>query len=330
MRIIKWLAIAAGVLVSLVLVVPYLVPLPERQSPPDASPHANGRILGACGTRLHVRQWPSATAERGRVVLIHGFAGSTYSWRHTAPALAQAGFHVDAVDLPPYGYSGRAAPDQPVSRCLVEALQLEQGEGSLVVIGHSMGAAVAARIAQQLPAQRSHLVLVDGGVGGGNRRSSRALALLRFPPLARWTEVAAHHVMLRRPRFAEVLESAYGRPPDTEEVDAYRAPLLLAGTAPAVLSNRLPDLPLELDRLPPSILIVWGEYDTWVPTRVGERTRQQLPQAQWAVIPDAAHNPMETHPGQFNEVLLAFLGSSTSPGNGARGPDSREAPPDAP
>lgn len=331
MRIVKLLAIVAGLLVALALLLPYLVPMPERRPlPAEASPFANGRILGVCGTQLHTRQWAPAAPAPGRVVLIHGFAGSTYSWRHTAPALAQSGFHVDAVDLPPYGYGARVAPDRPISECLVEALQLEQEVGPLIIIGHSMGAAVAARVAQQLPTGRTHLVLVDGGLGEGNRRASPAAALLRFPPVARWTEVAAHHVMLRRPRLADMLASAYGRPPSDEEVEAYRAPLLLAGTAPAVVSQRAPDVPLDRDRLPESMLIVWGEDDTWVPIRVGERTREQLPRAQWTVIPGAAHNPMETHPERFNDVLLAFLASSASADQEAGGNKPPESPADAP
>ena len=41
------------------------------------------------------------------VVLFHGTAAWSELWRHTSSALAAAGFHVIALDLPPFGFSDR-------------------------------------------------------------------------------------------------------------------------------------------------------------------------------------------------------------------------------
>lgn len=41
------------------------------------------------------------------VILIHGFGGSTFTWRDTLPALADAGFYAIALDLPPFGLSDK-------------------------------------------------------------------------------------------------------------------------------------------------------------------------------------------------------------------------------
>src|SRR5512144_3451173 len=41
------------------------------------------------------------------VVLFHGTAAWSELWRHTSDALAAAGFHVIALDLPPFGFSDR-------------------------------------------------------------------------------------------------------------------------------------------------------------------------------------------------------------------------------
>jgi pimeloyl-ACP methyl ester carboxylesterase len=42
------------------------------------------------------------------VLLCHGFPEFWYSWRHQIGPLAEAGFHVAAMDLP--GYAGRTSP----------------------------------------------------------------------------------------------------------------------------------------------------------------------------------------------------------------------------
>jgi alpha-beta hydrolase superfamily lysophospholipase len=68
----------------LVLVGPYLIPLPAQPelAPEDVAP-PGGRFVSADGVRTFVVE---AGDERApAVVLIHGFGGSTFSWRDTQP-----------------------------------------------------------------------------------------------------------------------------------------------------------------------------------------------------------------------------------------------------
>lgn len=306
-RLIVLLLTSAAVVLLLALVLPWLLPMPERQPPPAQSPFANGAMHEACGTRFHLRLWTPEAEVRGRVLLLHGFAGSTHSWRHTGPALAAAGYEALAVDLPPYGYSARTPPEGSLSTCLSALASDRFGDAPFVVVGHSMGASVAARVAQAAGPRAAGLVLVGGGLGSGMGGGGMAARAMGFAPLARWAEVVAHYRMLRPERLAETLRSAYGRAPDPEELAGYRQPLLLAGTAPAVLGARRPDVPLELARLSTPVQLIWGAGDSWVPLSVGERTLARLPGARLAVIEEAAHNPMETHPEAFQRLLLGYL-----------------------
>ena len=41
------------------------------------------------------------------LLLIHGYTASTYVWHTVAPMFADEGFHVVAVDLIGFGYSGK-------------------------------------------------------------------------------------------------------------------------------------------------------------------------------------------------------------------------------
>ncbi|MCI0777979.1 MAG: alpha/beta fold hydrolase, partial [Chloroflexi bacterium] len=63
---------------------------------------APGSYLDIDGTAIHYVE-----AGRGEdVVLIHGWNGSTFSFRYTIPELAQR-YRVIAIDLMGYGYSAR-------------------------------------------------------------------------------------------------------------------------------------------------------------------------------------------------------------------------------
>ncbi|WP_395791738.1 alpha/beta fold hydrolase [Aquimonas sp.] len=307
----RWLKQIGYVLCGLVVVAciaPYLVPMPAREPVPKKSPFVNGRHADVCGLRWHVQRWsPGQAPARARVLLIHGFAGSTFSWRLTGPALAEAGYEVLAVDLPPYGYSDRTSPDRPIAHCVATIVADEAGALPVVAVGHSMGASVAAQVSLALGDSAAALVLVDGGLGGRYRKPGLLTHLLAIPPLGRWAEVAAHYHMLQPERFAATLAGAYGRAPTEAEVDGYRTPLLLAGTAPRILRRAPSEPAIDLAALPEQVLIVWGRQDRWIPAEMATRTQQQLPRAQLHWIDAAGHNPMETHPQEFMQALLGFI-----------------------
>ena len=108
------------------------------------------------------------TAGDGPVVLlVHGMAGSSATWKHVMPALAQR-FTVVAPDLLGHGESAkprervlarrpRQHPPRPAERPRPRA-------GTFV--GQSFGGGVAMQLAYQFPERCERLVLVDsGGLG---------------------------------------------------------------------------------------------------------------------------------------------------------------------
>ncbi|GIX33728.1 MAG: alpha/beta hydrolase [Lysobacterales bacterium] len=299
------MASAAAVLGLALL--PYLVPLPEREPWPGASPFPNGEMVEACGIRWHVQVWRAGWFARGRAILLHGLGGSSFSWRYTGPALADAGFDAIAIDLPPWGYSERRKPRGDLATCLVELADRVGGPDPVAAIGHSMGASVASLLAERLGSRAFALVLVDGVPQG--RRAGRGLfGLLSYPPFSRYAELFAHWRLLGRESFARSLSSAYGRPATAEEVEGYLRPLKIAGTAGAVFAFGF--YGGGGGRWDQPTLLIWGREDRWVPPQVAERFLARFPSARIAWIEEAAHNPMETHPQAFHDALLGFLSES--------------------
>lgn len=100
------------------------------------------------------------------LLLLHGNFDSLDGWDAIAGALP---IRVPAVrvDLPGYGASGSASPAsfQEVARRLVEALD-ELGIDRVVLVGHSLGGILAARIAELHPDRVAHVVLVSPGYIG--------------------------------------------------------------------------------------------------------------------------------------------------------------------
>jgi pimeloyl-ACP methyl ester carboxylesterase len=64
---------------------------------------------------------------------------------------------------------------------------------------------------------------------------------------------------------------------------------------------------LALNELPMPALILWGEKDTWIPKRVGERLHEVLPRSVLVFYPDSGHVPNEEIGSHSVKDVAAFL-----------------------
>jgi len=288
---------------------------PSWQAPPKPFPNSEFTVVD--GARLHHRSWPAfPAARRGRVLLVHGFSGSTFSWERIVPALRAAGYRTVAVDVPPFGYSDRS-PERNASvtaraRLLLAFLESTAPGQAWHLVGHSMGGGIVQAMALMRPAAVASVTFVAGtvfGELGHGKPGGRSPA--GWSPGRALLGALAGAVPITREQVGVLLESAYGRPPSPDQVQGYFAPLAVPGTAQAIVSTAAAAEELEaLDagalRVP--ALAIWGERDTWVPLEPRRRTLARMPRLTLRVIPDAGHCPMETHPAAFLAHLLPFLG----------------------
>ena len=98
------------------------------------------------------------------IVFVHGWTCDASSWAGQVPAFSPD-YRVVTLDLP--GHGGSQAPDQAdFSMALfaraVEAVRAEVGADKVVLVGHSMGAAVIRQYALDYPEHVAGLVAVDG------------------------------------------------------------------------------------------------------------------------------------------------------------------------
>jgi pimeloyl-ACP methyl ester carboxylesterase len=95
------------------------------------------------------------------VLLVHGFPGTSYSWRHQLPALAAAGFRAVAVDTRGYGRSDRpleiAYPSTMIEADLLGVLD-HLGADQAQVVGQDFGSMYAWNLAQRHPERVSQVL----------------------------------------------------------------------------------------------------------------------------------------------------------------------------
>lgn len=315
--------ILAGFLILLLFlsILPYLIPLSSAE-PDDPAPFPESQFLTIDGAKIHYRQWrPKTQRIKGKILLVHGLAGSTFSWRNNIDPLTEQGYLVAAADLPGFGYSERESglDHSQKNRSRQMWSLLDQIDASLdqtgsdlrwILVGHSMGGGAVSAMTIDQPERTKGLVLVDGALF--DQRSGFLARLVPYPPFDRWIKVWFHFTINNHERFRNLLASAYGRQPLDSEVQGYWAPLKLEATADTLIDlvRTAKNEPIEaLSGLDVPMLAIWGEEDVWIPLENMNRIKAVLPQTTTSTIEGAAHCPMETHPEPFNSELLLFLKS---------------------
>jgi pimeloyl-ACP methyl ester carboxylesterase len=168
-------------------------------------PRAEGfvhRFVEAGRVRFHVAEIGAGTP----VVLLHGFPQHWWAWRHVAPALAAAGYHVACPDLRGAGWSdapasGYTSADRVTDLlALLDALELDR----VALIGHEWGARTGFLACLRAPERFSHFLALNAVHPWPNP--------LRFAPHAwRFWFTAAMEApglgprFLRRPAFVRFL-----------------------------------------------------------------------------------------------------------------------------
>merc|ERR1719271_324271 len=118
-----------------------------------------------------------APSVRPRVLLLHGADASTLEWRYLVPRLNELGVDAVAVDWWSGGFTSRAAilgeldhrrsqaprPWTLVTEHLHAFWKRQLDSRPVIVVGASLGGAVALDFAATFPEAVSGLVLVDGG-----------------------------------------------------------------------------------------------------------------------------------------------------------------------
>ena len=309
-----WLLV---VILVVLLVLPFIIPLPEQ---PDLSAGAlapgTGRFMTVDGVKTYVQD--IGPRDGPAVVLIHGFGGSTYSWRDTIPALASEGYRAVALDLKGFGLSDKKFDEDyghPSQASFVAGVMDELGIDKASIAGHSMGASVLGHFASQYPERVDKLVFIDGTVNVDEDASSfdPMKWLIQFPPIKQWARLIMRW-QLNEETIAARLRTAYHDPEFvTEEIETgYLLPqhvkdweVALLGIVRDSNKNSLPS-PLQ-DIIDAPVLIVWGEQDTWVPVGRGRILAESLPGSDLSIIPDSGHLPMEEQAEVFNRILLDYL-----------------------
>ncbi|MEG4803397.1 alpha/beta hydrolase [Microcoleus sp. ARI1-B5] len=244
---------------------------------------------------------------RGRpLLLLHGFFGEKTCWLPLIELL-QSQFRCISLDMLGFGESSKPQIQYDVAvevafvRQVVEQLNIEP----CCIIGHSFGGWVASAYALKYPNSVSSLVLA---APAGIRDDSFCGQYDALRPLLWQTPAVDWALQLAKP-FA----SLAGKSEKLQEISGWRRELMSQPVARSFLMSRMrPEdavdtVEKEIHKLQIPTLVIAAMGDETIPLWHCETYANEIPGAELAIIPNAAHGLPQTQPQIMAKLIGKFL-----------------------
>ena len=246
------------------------------------------------------------------LLLIHGTGAATHSWRGLLPLLAQH-FSVIAPDLPGHGFTQSPPPHRlslPGMAADLGALVRKLEARPEVAVGHSAGAAIAARMCLAGRMTPRLLVALNGAFmpfgGVANHLFSPLAKLMVLSPLV-------PRVFAWQASHAGAVERLIGNTGSTIDpagIALYRKlvrnPTHVAAALRMMANWKLEPLLHDLPRLMTALVMVVAANDRSISPEVAQQVREILPHAVIERLPGLGHLAHEEQPQLIAHLIEKY------------------------
>jgi pimeloyl-ACP methyl ester carboxylesterase len=242
------------------------------------------------------------------LVLVHGLGGSAANWLALAPLLLP-GRRLIVPELPGHGGSDPLPAAGSLTSYADGLAALLDGPAA--VVGHSLGGAIALRLAIRRPQLVSALVLAGAaGISSGSRRARYGLTITGLLKPGR--KIAPHRERVARSAALKTL--VFGRwgasdppalPPEMAEA-FLSGPARHTDTVSAAKALVRDDPRPDLDRVRCPVLLLWGARDNQLPIGDAFEYARRL-RAPLRAIADCGHLLIGERPEACADAITSFL-----------------------
>lgn len=257
---------------------------------------------------IHYTDHAAIGVSQGTVIFIHGSGPGASGWsnfKHNVSAFQKAGYRCIVYDQ--WGY-GKTSKPQDVDHTLdffVDGLvSLMDGAGvaNAVLVGNSLGGAVALGLALRHPERVEKLILM--APGGIESRED----YFSMPGIQAMVKYPMGSPEFTKDVLAQLLTQLVYDPVnvDDELVDE-RWATLETQNAHVLATMQIPDLSEQLASININTLVFWGTEDRFCPASGTWKILQMKGNVQAELVNYCGHWVMSEYPKLFNERCLSFL-----------------------
>jgi esterase len=281
--------------------------------------HCSRAITLASGLSLHVvgHDTHPAYACMPTVMLLHGLGDAAVVW-HDVAALLGMRARVIAPDLRGHGDSSwPAGADYRIASLAADVAELIDTLGlpALTLVGHSMGAAVALRIACEQPERIERLVLADMGLDADPTNAAQLRQALRdahrlYPSSADYEAVLrARHPLASPALLQRVAAQTSIRRAHGQFEAKYDKRVLDARERTAQQAGQLAyhDAWQQLAALSCPLLVLRGAASSVLSKRVAQRISDTPRHGTFVPIPLAGHSVQLDNPAAVTQAIAQFM-----------------------
>jgi len=244
-----------------------------------------------------------ATAGSGQpLVYIHGNTGSS-QW--FSRVMEIPGYRTFALDLPNFGRSSPLPGEADLhvyadyAKKFIEAMRLE----SPIVVGHSLGGAVAQSLVLRYPGTARALVLVDSSSPQGLLTPRERYSLIEM--MRKDKGILSKALAATVPTLKDL--TFFASLVDDATLMAEKA---WVGNAEA-LSHF--DVSASTASFKGPVLVIWGKGDFIVSEEMARETAQAFPGAELQIVENVGHSIIVENPGLFVNITKTFLAKIGNP-----------------
>jgi pimeloyl-ACP methyl ester carboxylesterase len=250
------------------------------------------------------------------LVLVHGLGGAASNWLALAPLLLR-GRRLLVPELPGHGGSEPLPAARNLNGYADSLAELAEREGfsPTAVVGHSLGGAIALRLAIRRPEGISGLVLAGAaGISSGTRSARYALTITGILKPGR--RIAPHRRLVARSAVLKSLVFGRWGAADPQALSAEMVDAFLSGparhtdTVSAAKALVRDDPRPDLDRVQCPSLVLWGARDSQLPIGDAFDYARRL-RGRLRVIADCGHLLIGERPDACADAIESFLVASS-------------------
>ena len=247
------------------------------------------------------------------MLFIHGFGAASHYWRDLEEHFA-ATYNTVALDLKGFGYSNKPRDGKyriSDQADLVKAFIEEKNLSNVILVGHSMGGAVALLTHfKSKPGLVKGLILLDNASYG--QELPEFVHLLRTPVLNTVGPAILPDNLMVKHMLQQVF---YDQTKITEDmISQYTTYLKTPGayhalreTAKQIIPENVDEIIDQTVNLKIPALIIWGENDQILPLSSGQRFHDDIKDSEFVIIPESGHNVHEEKPAETIQAMTDFL-----------------------
>jgi pimeloyl-ACP methyl ester carboxylesterase len=265
--------------------------------------------------QINARYW--ADGDQGStIILIHGIGGYIEHWLPNFASLASQ-HQVYAVDFPGHGRTEKPLNISYTIESLAQfisdfmvAIGIERAH----IVGHSLGGAIATRLALRQPASVERLVLVDSA--GLGKEGTMMLRIASLPFLGE---------RLTRPSLSGIASTAkmlvYDPTVMTDDlIELNYQMFALPGAQKSYLKTLRSNANFlgqkesmygtntrGITSITKPVLVIWGQQDQIIPVAHADIAAKGFPNVRVHIFDNCGHFPMLEYTSDFNKLLLDFF-----------------------